>query len=129
MVLQSGTVLWVFDYEFPEFTLLEKIGMLFSGVNPLHKHSGTVYLTQDQLRLAAQDDELIIPLRDITQLYMGFDEIYKVTYVKSMGTFWQPVRIVYDQGNETKTVYLVIDLNYLSSGNNQWFGMLKEMLS
>ena len=59
---------------------------------------------------------------------MGFDEIYKVSYVKSMGTFWQPIRIVYSQANETSTVYLVIDLNYLSTSNSAWFELLKEML-
>jgi hypothetical protein len=129
MILQSGNVLWVFDYDFPNFSLFDKMGMLFSGVNPLHTHTGMIYLTRDQIRLASEDDELIIPLKDITQIYMGFDETYKVSYVKSMGTFWQPIRIVYSQDNETETVYLVIDLNYLSTSNSAWFEVLKGMLS
>ncbi|QNK64664.1 hypothetical protein H7F33_09380 [Pedobacter sp. PAMC26386] len=131
MVLQSGTVLWVFDYDFPNFSLLDKIGILFSGVNPLHTNAGMIYLKHDQISLASADEELIIPLKNITQVYLGFDNIYKATYVKSGGTFWQPLRLIYTQDNEPdpQTIYLVIDLNYLASSNATWFEVLKNMLS
>jgi hypothetical protein len=129
MILQSGTVLWVFDHDFPNFSMLAKVGILFSGVNPLHTGAGTISLTPDQLKLISADCELIIPLKDITQIYMGFDEVYKAMYVKSLGTFWQPLRIIYTQDEETMVIYLVIDLDYLSSSNAAWFELLKEMLS
>lgn len=129
MILQSGNVLWVFDYDFPDFSLLAKVSVLFSGVNPLHTGAGMISLTHDHISLESDDSELIIPLKDITQIYMGFDDVYKAMYVKSLGTFWQPLRIIYTQKQETVTIYLVIDLNYLSSSNSAWFGLLKEMLA
>lgn len=129
MILQSGTALWVFDYDFPNFSILAQLSILFSGVNPLHTGAGTICLTREHISLASDDNELIIPLKDITQIYMGFDDVYKAMYVKSLGTFWQPLRLIYTQDQETMTIYLVIDLNYLSSSNAAWFGLLKEMLS
>ncbi|WP_316814306.1 hypothetical protein [Pedobacter heparinus] len=131
MEILSGRVLWLSDSDFLDFSLVDKIGVLFTGVKPLHKLKGNAVLTTDRIVLIADtEDELSINLKDITQLYMGFDEIYKPAYVKNFGTFWQPLRITYcGTDSVEKKIYLVIDHNFLSSGNQTWFNCLTEMLS
>jgi hypothetical protein len=130
MEILSGHALWLFNSDFQDFSFIDKIGVLFTGVKPLHKYEGDAYLSYDGIVLIADTDELKINLKDITQVYLGFDDIYKPTYVKNLGVFWQPLRLTYnDSDSFEKIIYLVIDHNYFSTNNQTWFNRLTEMLS
>jgi hypothetical protein len=125
-ILYEGTVLWATDAEITEMHFSERfIARQFSFVTPLSKHSGLIRLT-DKSILIQGDEDLVIPLAYINQLYMGFDDVFSVASVKNFGLFWQPIRLNY--GNDL-VVYLIVDYNYVGSSNRQFFGLLKEMFT
>lgn len=121
----SGNVLWSFDFEVQNRNRNNDIGFHFSGVKPFHCHSGEITLTEKSIYLIGED-ELTIPLSELTQLYLGFDEIYTPSLSKNLGLFWQPLRLtILDE----KFIYLIIDYNMLGAKNKMWFDQLTQMLS
>jgi hypothetical protein len=125
-ILYEGNVLWATDSEITEMHFSERfLARQFSFVTPLSRHSGAICLT-DKSILIQGDEDLVIPLAYINQLYMGFDDVFSVASVKNFGLFWQPIRLNY--GNDL-VVYLIVDYNFVGSSNRQFFGLLKEMFT
>lgn len=129
MFIKTGNVLWLSDDDFSKFSFLDYTGVLFSGVKPLHTKEGTIALMSDRIVLATDSDETIIYLKDISQVYLGFDDLYKRVYAKNFGAFWQPLRLTFGSDTNVANIYLVIDFNFMSTTNQLWFDSLKDMLS
>ncbi|HEY9000317.1 MAG TPA: hypothetical protein VIM89_03110 [Mucilaginibacter sp.] len=128
-ILMCGHVLWSYTDEIAEAGLEDEIHALFSFVKPLHHHEGEIILTNNSLIING-DIDLNIPLTDLNQLYLGFDEVYKSSYVKNAGVFWQPLRVSYYGGGTQKVVYLIIDYSLIGiAKDKQWFNALREILS
>ena len=125
----KGHVLWSYENEIAESGLKEEISALFSFVKPLHHHEGEILLTDASLIING-DIDLNIPLGNLSQLYLGFDDSYKSTYVKNGGLFWQPLRVNYANDGITDIIYLVIDHTIIGTANDKlWFDALKQILS
>jgi hypothetical protein len=131
--LLQGTVKWSYDHEMAEISVSRKIlaGMV-SGVQALQHHQGNIALSTTALIIEGinDDEDLTIPLSDMKQLYIGFDDLFPITAVKSMGMLWQPLRIgYYISAFETKCIYLIIDFNGVYTHDKEWFNTLTQMLS
>ena len=125
----NGHVLWSYADEIAQSGLKDEIRALFSFAKPIHHHEGEVLLTDNSLNISG-DIDLNIPLSNINQLYLGFDEVYKSTYVKNGGMFWQPLRVSYYESDMLITVYLTIDHSIVGTAKDKlWFDTLKEVLS
>jgi len=125
-ILYEGNVLWATDNEITAMDFSERfLARQFSFVPPLSRHRGVICLT-DKSILIEGDEDLVIPLNHINQLYLGFDDVYSVASVKNFGLFWQPIRVNY--GNDL-VVYLIVDYNFFGSSNKQFFGMLTELFT
>jgi hypothetical protein len=85
-ILMSGHVLWSYADEIAESGLRDEIAALFSLIKPLHYHEGEIALTDTDLIING-DINLSIPLGKLHQLYLGFDEVFKSTYIKNVGMF------------------------------------------
>ncbi len=128
-ILMKGHVLWSYADEVAESGLRDEIRALFSLVKPLHHHEGEILLTDSSLIING-DINLNIPLGNLNQLYLGFDEVFKSTYVKNVGMLWQPLRVSYYDNAHLITVYLIIDHSFIGTAKDQqWFDALKEVLS
>jgi hypothetical protein len=128
-ILLSGHVLWSYADEVAESGLGDEVRALFSMVKPLHHHEGEIALTDTSLIING-DIDLDIPLGKLNQLYLGFDEVFKSTYVKNNGMFWQPLRVSYYENDKLITIYLIIDHNFIGTAKDrQWFDALKEILA
>ncbi|HEY4194888.1 MAG TPA: hypothetical protein VGM63_05100 [Mucilaginibacter sp.] len=128
-ILMNGHVLWSYADELAGSGLGEEISALFSMVKPLHHHEGEIALTDSSLIING-DIDLNIPLGNLSQLYLGFDEVFKATYARNVGLFWQPLRVSYHDQDTVKTVYLIIDHNFIGTAKDQqWFDALREILS
>lgn len=124
-IFYEGSVLWASDFEIDSMDFSEKVlARQISFVTPLSKHKGTIYLT-DQSIIIDGDKELLIAFFEITEIYHGFDDVFTVASAKNFGLSWQPIRIRYAYD---RTVYLIIDYNYITTGNGQFFNLLKELL-
>jgi hypothetical protein len=126
--LLTGKVLWCYNQELQQANLADEFRGMLSFSVPLHYHQGEIALTSSAIIIRG-DADLQIPLDNLQQLYMGFDEEYKRTYVKNGGLFWQPLKISYVDNAQLKSVYLIIDLDWFTVKNKLWFETLKAMFN
>ena len=128
-ILMSGHVLWSYADEVAESGLRDEIRALFSMLKPMHHHEGEIMLTDNSLIING-DSYLNIPLANLHQLYLGFDEVFKSTYVKNVGMLWQPLRVSYYENDHLTVVYLIRDYSFIGTARDQqWFDALKQVLS
>lgn len=91
------------------FNNFQKTLRHISGVPPLHNHEGEIYLTSDSIIIKG-DENLNILLSSIIQLYHGYDDTYRSSYVKNFGIFWQPLRVEFYTGfDRLNRIYLIIN--------------------
>jgi hypothetical protein len=125
-LIYEGTVYWAFDSEILAMDPAERyIGRHFSSVPPLSKHHGRIYLTETMIFIEG-DEDLTIPLVEITQLCLDFDEIFSAASVKNFGMFWKPLRVKY--GLDV-VVYLIVDFSLMISNNKRFYELLTNMLA
>ncbi len=131
--LLQGTAKWSYDYEMAEFSEMQKaMAAMTSFVPPLHRHKGNIALTNSEIIIEGvgdDDEDLSIQLNQLKQIYLGFDDVFPVTAVKSLGLFWQPLRIeYYTSAVETQAIYLIIDFNGVYTHDKDWYKTLTQML-
>jgi hypothetical protein len=128
-ILMTSHVLWSYADEVAESGLRDEIRALISFVKPLHHHEGEIALTDSSLIING-DINLNIPLGKLNQLYLGFDEVFKATYVKNVGLMWQPLKLSFYENDRITTIYLIIDYSFVGiAKDKQWFDALKNVLS
>ncbi|MBL4679045.1 MAG: hypothetical protein JKY70_23060 [Mucilaginibacter sp.] len=131
--LLTGKLMWSYQEEIASVTSAAKaMRGLTSIVGPLYHHSGTIALTHEHIWIEdrSDDDDLIIPLSFVTQLYLGFDSVYTNYSVKNFGLFWQPLRLEFTNANyQSETVYLIIDYHLLNTQNKKWYNALTSILA
>lgn len=131
LILQ-GKAMWSYEYEMMDFTTAQKLMTGLSGIGaPLHNHKGNITLTSDHILIEGQvgDEDLIIPLTAINELYLGYDDIYTHYSVKNAGLFWQPLRLEYfSNSRQTNKIHLIIDHVVLYNHNKKWYEALISML-
>lgn len=120
----SGNVLWSFDYEIQNREKNQDLAFQFSFIKPFHKHSGIITLDAKSLQIKG-DDNLILSLSNLVQLYLGFDDNFTPILSKNLGLFWQPLRLT---TQENQHIYLIIDYNFFTTNNKIWFQKLQEVL-
>lgn len=128
----QGTVKWSYDYELTEFSNEFKMTMsMMSFSPPLHRHNGNIALTNSELIIEGidDDDDLTIKLMAIKQIFLGFDEYFPASSVRSGGILWQPLRIeYYNSPLNTECIYLVIDFNGIYTHDKIWYKTLTDLL-
>ncbi|MFD1257502.1 hypothetical protein ACFQ3S_11910 [Mucilaginibacter terrae] len=126
--LLTGKVLWCYDNELQQANLADEFRGMMSFTMPLHYHVGEITLTDNSIVING-DADLRIPLDNLQQLYMGFDDQYRRTFAKNGGLFWQPLKLSYADNAQMRSVYLIIDLDWFSVKNKLWFETLKAMFN
>jgi hypothetical protein len=127
-ILQIGTAMWSYDHEIAACTLIDATGGLFSLTPPPHHREGEIILTAGALVIDGYN-YLDIPLNQLEQVYLGFDDVYKRSLIKNNGRFWQPLRLRYKVADGHNTIYLMIDNSLFGTKNQHWFDMLKQLLA
>lgn len=104
-----------------------------SFVMPSHRYVADISLKENSILLQGRDKQtdtdwlLEIGRNEITDVFLGFDEVYKQRDEKSMGISYRPLRIRFIKGGEDLAMYLLIDVNRWTRGNNngEWFNAIK----
>ncbi|GGH08538.1 MULTISPECIES: hypothetical protein [Pedobacter] len=127
----EGNVLWSYEHELTDkknVSWTKKIAGLFSFLKPLHNHEGDILLASNGLFIEG-DEQLELPLSNIEEVYMGFDDVFPASSARNFGLFWQPIRIKSTiSRSESQTVYLVINHTGIFSDNQTWFNTLINLL-
>jgi hypothetical protein len=130
--LLQGSVKWSYDYELSNVSDdYKRINGMMSFSPPLHHHEGNIALTESGLIIEGNNDDLDldIKLSAIMQIYLGFDEHFTASSIRSRGILWQPLRIQYsNSGMQSEFIYLVIDFNGLYTRNKKWYNAIIELL-
>ena len=128
MEILKGYTYFISDFELESLTSSDILPYQISSFRPLYTSEGAISLTEKELLIGGSNN-IQIPLPNITQLYLGFDDLYKAVFVKNFGLFWQPLRISYLEYGQTKIIYLIVDYNMLFSKNKKWFKEMMFLLS
>ncbi len=127
--LLEGEVIWTFDHDLEVHEPRRTLAGFFSFNALPQSGGGHAVLTPTEI-LGSGSDGLRIPLASISQLYLGFDELYPASSVKNFGAFWQPLRIKYSTSdNPESAVYLVTDYNGIFTSNQIWYDTLVRLTS
>jgi len=108
-----------------------------TGFKPLHRYEGILELNDNELIFNGKDVkenkdfQLKIPIRNITDIYYGFDEVFKGREERAWP--WnKPLRIRYKTGNIEKTIYLFAHFHHKkgirTSDNKEVYEKLKEII-
>ena len=106
-----------FDEDIKERSLIDWFKAHISGFKPLHKYEGILELLEEKLVYAGKDIKdgkelkLEIKLKDIIDVYLGFDEIFKGREERAWP--WnKPLRIKFKQDDVERTIYLFVNFHY-----------------
>ena len=108
-----------------------------SGFKPLHRYEGIFEFTEEEITFGGMDTRLVkefhleILLREILDIYYGFDEVFKGREERAWP--WnKPLRIKYKINDEVKTIYLFVHFYHKkwirTSDNKEVYEKLKEIL-
>lgn len=124
-ILLEDEALWCFD---TELFLRDKSRDALhgvSGVKPFHAHSGNIVLNNEGIQLTENGVPEHYLLSSVTQLYLGFDDLYIPALVKNYGLFWKPLRITFQNSQK---LYLITGYNFITTKNQLWFKTIKELI-
>lgn len=123
-IYYEGNVYWAYDHEIAEMNYAERYFIRHLSFSPpLSKHQGNFSLTDHAMVLEAEEEKVTINLSTVTQLYLGFDDVYSSASAKNFGMFWKPLRIEFEES----VTYIVVDYKFGFTANNQIFELLKEL--
>lgn len=123
-IYYEGNVYWAYDHEISEMNYAERYFIRHLSFSPpLSKHQGNFSLTDRAIVLEAEEEKVTINLSTVTQLYLGFDEVYSSASAKNFGMFWKPLRIEFEES----VIYIVVDYKFGFTANDQIFELLKEL--
>ncbi len=109
--MKWGNSLLAFEEDVKTRGLLDWIKAHTSGFKPLHRYEGVLEVKEGELIFSGRDVKkargfrLKIPLKDIADVYLGFDDVFRGREERAWP--WnKPLRIRYRTGSRVKTVYL-----------------------
>ena len=122
--------LLIYAEDFPERTFRDWLEAHITFALPPHRYAGTLAVTDHGLQFAGFDTvekkEVVqlIPKDRIEEVYHGYDAVYSVWQVRSMGLFWAPVRLTFSTATGTSTVYLITGYDRLGTTNREFYRFL-----
>jgi hypothetical protein len=113
-----------------------------SGFEPLHRYEGTLGLNEERITFdgkdvkEAKDFDIEIPLKDIADVYFGWDDVFTgfpLTKAGERAYPWnKPLRLRYRGGQEERTIYLFAHFHHArgirASDNKEVYEKLKAFV-
>jgi hypothetical protein len=118
-----------FEQDILERGLLSWLRNHTSFVTPSHRYEGNISLRENTMVLQGRDKQtnadwyLEVVKEEITDVFLGFDDVYRKREERSMGIAFQPLRVRFTKSGEEHSMYLLIDVNRWTRGNRngEWF--------
>jgi hypothetical protein len=134
MEIKKGKVLMAYKEDIKHRGFLDWLKAHTSFVKPLHRYEGNITLSDEKIVLDGKDiktkNDCAIEINkiDVTDIYLGFDDVFKRGEDRSLGISFQPLRIVFSKDEKEYILYLIIDFNRLlrATKNKEWYEELKK---
>jgi hypothetical protein len=134
--------LMAYEEDIKNRTLLDWLKAHTSGFKPLHRYEGVFELNEEKIVFDGKDIKedkkfrLGIPIKSITDLYLGWDDIFTGFPMSRAGDRaypWnKPLRVKYKSDLEERTIYLFVRFHrkwgIRASDNKEVYKKLKEIL-
>jgi hypothetical protein len=128
--------LLIFAEDFPRRNFGDWLAAHITFALPPHRYAGILAVKESGLLFSGTDTveekavEIRIPRHRIEEVFIGYDEVYSVWQVRSLGFFWAPVRLKFtaDTG-QTSTLYLITGYDRLGTTNRDFYRFLTEWIS
>ena len=135
--------LMAYEEDIKNRSLLDWLKAHTSGFKPLHRYEGVFELYEGKIVFDGKDVKedrrfrLEIPIKSISDLYLGWDEVFTGFPLSRAGDRaypWnKPLRIRYRSEEGEKTIYLFVHFHrkwgIRTSDNREVYKKLNEMLS
>jgi hypothetical protein len=133
MEIKKGKVLMAYKEDIEHRGFLDWMKAHTSFVKPLHRYEGNITLSDEKIVFDGKDiktkNDCAIEINkiDVTDIYLGFDDVFKRGEDRSLGISFQPLRIVFSKDEKEYILYLIIDFNRLlrATKNKEWYEELK----
>jgi hypothetical protein len=113
-----------------------------SGFEPLHRYEGVLGLNEERIIFdgrdvkEAKDFDVEIPLKDVTDVYFGWDDVFTgfpLTKAGERAYPWnKPLRLRYRDGQEERTLYVFAHFHHArairASDNEEAYEKLKAFV-
>ncbi len=134
MEIKKDKVLMAYKEDIKHRGFLDWLKAHTSFVKPLHRYEGNITLSDEKIVFDGKDiktknDSAIeINKIDVTDVYLGFDDVFRRREDRSLGISFQPLRIVFSKDEKEYILYLIIDFNRLlrATKNEEWYEELKK---
>jgi hypothetical protein len=134
MEIKKGKVLMAYKEDIKHRGFLDWLKAHTSFVKPLHRYEGNITLSDEKIVFDGKDiktkNDCAIEINkiDVTDIYLGFDDVFKRGEERSLGISFQPLRIVFSKDEKEYILYLIIDFNRLlrATKNKEWYEELKK---
>lgn len=134
MEIKKGKVLMAYKEDIKHRSFLDWMKAHTSFAKPLHRYEGNLTLSDEKIMFDGKDTKtknhtaIEINKTEVTNLYLGFDDVFRRGEDRSLGIGFQPLRIIFSKDEKERTLYLIIDFNRLlrTTKNQEWYEELKK---
>jgi hypothetical protein len=120
--------LFSFDSDIINRKPLEILANSMSLTTPLYHYAGTIALEKEVLEIkgshkkTGETADISIRVSDIKSVSVGFDDIYKRRYEKSLGLPYAPLVIKFNRDGKETALYVAVEFGTLfrTSKNKEW---------
>ncbi len=134
--MKFGKTLLAYEEDIKNAGICDWITSHTTGFSPLHRYEGTLEVIEDERKLVfrgkdkstGKDFVLYIPFSKIRDVYLGFDEVFRIWDERAPWN--KPLRIKYEEDGKFKTVYIFVAFKRFlrTTENRRLYEKLKRWL-
>jgi len=136
MVIKNTSTLMAFEEDIHNRGFMDWLVAHTSFFKPLHRYEGELSLLNDRIVFYGDDKKkkqkysLQINKKDVTDIFHGFDNVFKRGEDRALGISFKPLRINFIKNDSPTAIYLIIEFRRTlrTSNNKQCFTELKQWL-
>jgi len=136
MVMKQGKALMAYEDDIKKRNIMDWIKAHTSFARPLHRYDGELELWDEKIVFRGKDTKtkdnysLDVGRKEITDVHLGFDDVFKRMEDRSVGISFLPLRIRFSKGGYEQCMYLIMDFRRASrrTTNKEWYELIQKWM-
>lgn len=128
--------LLAFEEDVKKRTICDWVRAHTSFARPVYKYDGSISIEDDHLVFSGIEKDsgrrmlFHVDRKDLEEIRLGFDDVYKRGLDRSLGLAFKPLRISYWEDGDLRTFYVITSFERIrrSSNNLEWYNRLKRWM-